>query len=403
MTKILVIEDEEAVRENLLDLLEAENFETITAANGKIGLSLAISEIPDLILCDIMMPEIDGYGVLSGLRQEPLTATIPFIFLSAKSAKSDFRQGMDMGADDYLTKPFTRTELLNAIINKLEKHAVLRKHLLTQSNLQISNPRKHLLETNLRKLIQTEDFPQFDIYYQPIVNISHKRTFAAEGLLRWRSPELGLVSPTEFIPVAESTGLIIPIGKWVLKNICQQIKVWRHQGIDTLTISMNLSAIEFNQPDLISQVVNLIESNNLVPHSLEIELTESMIMQDVDSAITTMSSLKSLGVKIAVDDFGAGYSSLNYLKYFPIDTLKIDHSFVQDVANDYHKAAIIKALINMGRDLNLSIVAEGVETVSELSFLKEHKCDAIQGFIFSPALPMLEFEQFLLNNQYLYI
>jgi EAL domain-containing protein (putative c-di-GMP-specific phosphodiesterase class I) len=403
MTKILVIEDEEAVRENLLDLLEAEDFETIIAANGKIGLSLAISEVPDLILCDIMMPEIDGYGVLLALRQEPLTATIPFIFLSAKSAKSDFRQGMDMGADDYLTKPFTRTELLNAIMNKLEKHAALRKHLLAQSKSHINNPRSHLLEINLRKLIQLEDFHQFEIHYQPIVNISSRRSFAAESLLRWRSPELGMVSPTEFIPIAESTGLIIPIGKWVLTNVCQQIKVWRSKGIHSLTLSVNLSAIEFNQPDLIPQIIYLIGSNNLTSDSLEIELTESMIMDDVSGAITTMTALKSLGVKIAVDDFGVGYSSLNYLKYFPIDTLKIDRSFVQDVANDYNKAVIIKALINMGRDLNLSIVAEGVETVNELSFLQEHKCDAIQGFIFSPALPVLEFEQFLLNNQYLYI
>jgi EAL domain-containing protein (putative c-di-GMP-specific phosphodiesterase class I) len=349
------------------------------------------------------MPEIDGYGVLLALRQEPLTATIPFIFLSAKSAKSDFRQGMDMGADDYLTKPFTRTELLSAIMNKLEKHAALRKHLLTQSKLRVNNPRSHLLEINLRKLIQLEDFHQFEIHYQPIVNISPRRPFAAESLLRWRSPELGMVSPTEFIPIAESTGLIIPIGKWVLTNVCQQIKVWRSKGIHSLTLSVNLSAIEFNQPDLIPQIIYLIGSNNLTPDSLEIELTESMIMDDVNGAITTMTALKSLGVKIAVDDFGVGYSSLNYLKYFPIDTLKIDRSFVQNVANDYNKAVIIKALINMGRDLNLSIVAEGVETVNELSFLQEHRCDAIQGFIFSPALPVLEFEQFLLNNQYLYI
>lgn len=397
MPKILVIEDEESVRENLVDLLEAEDFEPIAAANGKIGIHLAISEIPDLILCDMMMPEVDGYGVLTALRQDPLTATIPFIFLTAKSAKADFRQGMDMGADDYLTKPFTRAELLSAIMNRLEKYANLKKYLATQSAVSKLSPKMQLLEISLHKAIN--ELQEFEVYYQPIIDIASSKIVAAESLLRWKSSELGMVSPTEFIPLAESNGLIVPLGKWVLQSVCQQIRSWQNAGFFSLTIAVNLSVLEFNQPDFIYKLVNFIETNNLEPHCLEIEITESMIMQDFNSAIATMNKLRSLGVKIAIDDFGTGYTSLMYLKKLPINTLKIDRYFIQNVANDYQKSAITKALIQMGHNLNLQIVAEGVETEAELSFLRQHDCDSIQGFLISRPLPAAEFENFLLDNK----
>jgi len=403
MPKILIIEDEESVRENILDLLEAEDFETLAAANGRIGLDLAISEIPDLILCDMMMPELDGYGVLTALRQEPITATIPFIFLTAKSAKSDFRRGMDLGADDYITKPFTRAELLSAIMNRLEKYATLKRHLSAQNPTHNLSPKMQLLEISLHRTIKQHNFQEFEIYYQPIVDIVSGKIVAAESLLRWQSPELGIIYPTEFIPIAESTGLIVPIGKWVLKKVCQQIKNWRdNAGIYSLKIAVNLSVIEFNQPDFIHKIVNFIETNNLQADCLELELTESMIMQDVNSAIATMNKLRSLGVKIAIDDFGTGYSSLIYLKNLPINTLKIDRYFIHNVANDLQKSAITKALIQMAHNLNLNVVAEGVEAEAELAFLRQHKCNSMQGFLFSRPLPAAEFENFLLTNKCLY-
>jgi EAL domain-containing protein (putative c-di-GMP-specific phosphodiesterase class I)/CheY-like chemotaxis protein len=398
MPKILVIEDEESVRENLLDLLEAEDFDTIAAANGKIGLYLAMSEAPDLILCDMMMPEIDGYGVLTALRQDPLTATIPFIFLTAKSAKADFRQGMDMGADDYLTKPFTRAELLSAIMNKLDKYATLKKYLITQTVVNQLSPKMQLMEMNLNRAIKQDECQELEVYYQPIIDIATGKIIAAESLLRWHNSELGLISPSEFIPLAESTGLIIPISQWVLKTVCEQLSTWRKMGFDSLTIAINFSAIEFNQPDFIHKIINLTTSNNLPAKCLELELTESMIMQDVNGAIAVMNKLRSLGIKIAIDDFGTGYSSLIYLKRFPINTLKIDRYFVQNVADDFQKSAITKALIQMGHNLNLKIIAEGVETESELSFLRQNNCDAIQGFLFSRPLPAAEFENLLLNQ-----
>ncbi|MEH2321290.1 EAL domain-containing response regulator [Nostoc sp.] len=394
MPKILIIEDEEAVRENILDLLEAEGFETLAAANGRIGLHLAISEAPDLILCDLMMPEMDGYGVLRALREDRSTAIIPFIFLTAKSAKSDFRQGMDMGADDYITKPFTRAELLSAIMNRLEKYATLKRYLSPQTIINNLSPKMHLLEISLHRAIKQDKFQEFEIYYQPIVDMNSGKIVAAESLLRWKSTEMGMIYPTEFIPLAETTGLIVPLGKWVLKTVCQQIKSWRDAGIYSMIVAVNLSVMEFNQPDLIQKIVNLIAMNDLEPHCLELELTESMIMQDINSAIATMNKLQSLGIKIAIDDFGSGYSSLIYLKNLPINTLKIDRYFIHNVANDPQKSAITKALIEMAHNLNLDVVAEGVETEAELAFLRQQNCNSIQGFLFSRPLPAAEFENF---------
>ncbi|MEA5513720.1 EAL domain-containing response regulator [Nodularia sp. UHCC 0506] len=405
MTKILVIEDEESVRENLLDLLESENFETITAANGAIGIDLAVSVVPDLILCDMMMPEIDGYGVLTAVRQEPLTATIPFIFLTAKSAKADFRQGMDMGADDYLTKPFTRAELLRAIMNRLERQATLRKYLISshQTAIKTLSPKMQLLEMNLHRVVHQKRFEEFEIYYQPIINMTSGEIIAAEGLLRWRSPELGFLFPSEFIPVAESTGLIISIGQWVLQTVCKQIKAWQDIRGISLRIAVNVSVIEFNHPEFMKKLMGFLHVNNLDPKYVELELTESMIMQNANIAIATMNELQRLGVRIAIDDFGTGYSSLIYLKNLPINTLKIDRYFIHNVAHDSQKSAITRALIEMAHNLNLQVIAEGIETEAELSFLRQNNCDAIQGFLFSRPLPPSELENFLWNNRRLYV
>ncbi|MFM7408365.1 MAG: EAL domain-containing protein [Cuspidothrix sp.] len=397
MPKILVIEDEESIRENLLDLLEAENFETVVAANGKIGLHIAMSENPDLILCDMMMPELDGYGVLTALRQDPLTSTIPFIFLTAKSAKSDFRQGMNMGADDYLTKPFTRAELLTAILNKLEKYSNLKKQLLSTANKL--TPRMQIVLKHLQQVIKEKNFQGFEVNYQPITDINTGRITGAESLLRWQSAELGRVSPQEFIPLAESNNLIIDIGKWVINRVCEQMSNWEDIGIHNITIAINLSAVEFNQPDLIPKIIHLISSHNIQSNYLEIELTERMIMEDMDLAVNTMNKLRSLGVKIAIDDFGVSNNSLMYLKRLPVDTLKIDRDFIENIDTDFRKAAITKSLIQLGHDLDLKIIAEGVETEPELAFLRENNCDAIQGFICSPALPMGEFQKLLFSNK----
>ncbi|OUL27978.1 diguanylate cyclase [Nostoc sp. RF31YmG] len=396
MTKILVIEDEELVRENLLDLLEAEDFQTIAAANGKIGLNLAFSEIPDLILCDMMMPEIDGYGVLTTLRQDPLTATIPFIFLTAKSAKADFRQGMDLGADDYLTKPFTRAELLSAIVNRLEKQTTLKKHLLsTQAANMAFSPKMQLLEIYLHRVVKENKFEEFDLYYQPIVDIASGKIIAAESLLRWQSPEIGSVPALEFMQLAESTGLILPIEKWVFTSICEQIYIWQDNlDLLSLTINVNVSGSQFYSSDFIEEISALFINNKLAPERLEIEVSESIIMQNINNAIATMSKLRSLGVKIALDDFGIGCASLTNLKELPVNTLKIGRYYIHNVDTNSEKSDLTKAVIQMAHRLNLRVVAEGVDTEAELDYLRQYNCDAMQGFLLSRPLPAAELENF---------
>ncbi|MFM6182413.1 MAG: EAL domain-containing protein [Dolichospermum sp.] len=397
MPKILVIEDEESVRKNLLDLLEAENFETVVADNGKIGINMAMSENPDLILCDMTILDLDDYGVLTALSQDPLTSTIPFIFLTAKLANSDFRQGINMRTENYLTQPFTKAELLTAVVNKLQMYSNLEKQ-FSSTDHQLS-PRMQIVLKSLQQVIKEKKFQEFEVYYQPITDLNTGRITSAESLLRWQSPELGTLSPQEFIPLAESYGLIVDIGKWVLNTVCQQLSSWQDVGIDDITVAVNISAVEFNQSDLVLEITDLISSYNIQSNCLEIELTERRIIEDIKLAADAMNNLRSLGVKIAIDDFGVSNNSLIYLKELPIDTLKIDRYFIQNIDEDFRKAAITKSLIQLGHDLELKIVAEGVETEAELAFLRENNCDAIQGFIYSPALPMGEFKKLLLSNK----
>ncbi len=399
MTKILVIEDEVAVRENLLELLEAENFETIEAENGKIGIEKAICETPDLILCDLMMPEMDGYGVLTSIRSEPTTATIPFIFLTAKSAKCDFRQGMDLGADDYITKPFTRAELLSAIISRLSKQALLRKYLTAKNDIKTLAPEIQIIESSLRQALEKDDASEFEIFYKPIVEIASGKIIASESFLTWNSSDLGKVHPSELIPLAESTDLIIPLADCLIKSVCQQIKTWKNVGLPTTQITVNLSAQQFNQVDLASKISDIISEYQLEPENLQIEISENAIMTDLNRAIATIDELKSLGIKTAIDDFGTGNSSLIYLKKLPIDILKIDPYFIHNVANDLQKAAITNALIQMAHNLNLKIVAQGIKSQAELDYVRQKGCYAMQGSLFGNALSSVELEKTLLANE----
>ncbi|MEK0317292.1 EAL domain-containing protein [Cohnella sp. 56] len=244
----------------------------------------------------------------------------------------------------------------------------------------------------VRELGQAIDRNQLLVYYQPQLHIRTGRIMGVEALLRWQHPTLGIVSPGEFIPIAEETGQIIPIGEWVLRQACAQIKAWQDNGMEPFTVSVNLSPRQFEQSSIVDTVSAALTDTGLDARYLELEITEGMTM-DVERSSATLNELKKLGVKISVDDFGIGYSSLNYLKRFPIDTLKIDQSFIRDCTTDESDAMIIKTIISMAHHLNMNVIAEGIETPEHLIFLQQHLCDEGQGYLFSRPLPADQFLQ----------
>ncbi len=248
------------------------------------------------------------------------------------------------------------------------------------------------LERSLREAIVREELR---VYYQPRVDAETRRILGMECLVRWQHPELGLVPPVQFIPLAEETGLIVPIGEWVLREACRQNQEWREKGLPEIAVSVNLSPVQFRVGDLVEVVNDALRESGLDQGGLELEVTESMLMNDPKKTVEILERLKGAGIHISIDDFGTGYSSLSYLKRFPIDALKIDRSFVMNVTTDPDDAAIATAIILMGHSLKLSVVAEGVETESQLEFLRVLQCNEIQGYLFSPPVPADRAEELL--------
>ncbi|AZE71381.1 Sensory box/GGDEF family protein [Pseudomonas synxantha] len=248
------------------------------------------------------------------------------------------------------------------------------------------------LESALRQALERNEFT---LHYQPKLELKTGRIVGAEALARWFQPRAGWISPTDFIPVAEDSGLIVRLTQWVLRQACEQAQAWRTMGLPSLPISVNISAIDFRQRDFVDNLAAILQHTGLPPTLLELEITESVLMQNVDATVDRLHRIKAMGVRLALDDFGTGYSSLSYLRRFPIDVLKIDQSFVRGLSVNSQDAQLISAIIGMGKSLELNIIAEGVETLEQLKFLQAQQCEEGQGFLFSKALPAEDFAQLL--------
>jgi diguanylate cyclase len=588
---VLVVEDEANLRENLVDLLMREGFDAVGAATGEAGLAQVKQQQPALILCDIKMAGMSGYDLLQELRHDPETANLPFIFLSGQASRSQIRQGMNLGADDYLPKPFQPEELIQAIHSRLQRqvtrlpstpasapasspvativnqpshsappnaqnailqtanpphdrltnlpnramlpellqttldrareyncftallslnimrfsginaaygfsfgdrvlHEFARRlqtlvgdqgfvirtngdefavildnlsweeealdwaeqiwrlgsapwpvdgrridlqlaiggtyvqhgqstpeqlllqadtarrscekwggqvpYLFHDSTLAAQSVEQRLLETDLARAIHQGEF---QIHYQPQITLPQGQITGVEALLRWRHPYRGMVSPDRFITIAEEMGLILPIGEWVLRMACLEAKRWQDLASTPLKLSVNLSIRQLQQEDLADQITRILQAVDLHPCQLTLELTETNLMADIEQGIQTLQALRQLGIKIAIDDFGKGYSSLHYLSRLPIDILKIDQSFVRRLPDDSQAIAISNAIINLAHELNLDIIAEGVETERQVTWLRDHGCHIMQGHLYSPALPTEDFARLLQQDR----
>ena len=260
------------------------------------------------------------------------------------------------------------------------------------SDMNIQNYKQFILRNDLRKAIEED---QFKVYYQPQVNLKTSEILATEALIRWEHPTWGLVPPLEFISLAEETGFIIDIGKWLLRKVCQTYRKWFNEGLEAIKISVNYSGIQFLEKNFMTNIKDVINEFKLDPHFLIIEITESVLMENTEQVISNIQSLRSLGIQVALDDFGTGYSSLQYLNLFNIDILKIDSSFIKNVLSDKTSDIITRSVINLAQELGIKLVAEGIETWEQLSYLRELNCHTGQGFLYSKPVPLQEFEKIL--------
>lgn len=313
---------------------------------------------------------IDGHelrvGCSIGIARYPQDGDDPITLM--KNAATAMSRAKDYGTTGYR---FYTAEMNDAVIQKL------------------------VMEEWMNKALEQDEFV---LYFQPQVDIFDHRLNGIEALLRWNHPRLGVISPGDFIPLAEETGLIIPIGKWVLQTACLQNKAWQLEGFPPLKMAVNISPVQFYQDDFVQVVLEALQESGLEPQYLELEITEGIAMYQLDQVVDKLNTLRDLGVHISIDDFGTGFSSLNYLKRFPIDKLKIAQQFVRDITDDPDDAAIVQAIMAMAHSLKLNVIAEGVETEEQLSFLLDVKCREIQGYIYSKPVPANEFHALLQRN-----
>lgn len=298
--------------------------------------------------------------------------------------------GISMFPDD----GFTADELIknaDAAMYKAKDKGRHNYHFYTKE-LTSSAYNRVMLETSLRQAIENNELT---IYYQPQISLKDRKVYGVEALVRWEHPELGLLTPEKFLQIAEDSRLIVPLGKWILLTACTQMAQWKKEGIDIQLVAVNLAEAQIRDPNLVDTVKEILDKSDCSCEQLELEITETFIMKETEHSINTLNALRDMGVSLAIDDFGTGYSSLSYLKKLPVNKLKIDRSFVADITSDNEDAAIIRAIIALGSSMNLDIIAEGIETKSQETFLKDHACQYGQGFLYAKPMPAEKIKAYL--------
>ena len=341
----------------------------------------------------ILLREVSDQSQVARVAQKILTAVVKPLVIHGHECRITGSIGISMFPTDALDE---ETLIKNAdaamYVAKEEGRNGFRFHFQDITSQSIE---RLTLEASLRGALERDELL---LHYQPKQDLGDGGITGVEALLRWRHPDLGLLPPGRFIALAEESGLIVPIGKWVIETACAQNVAWQRQGLPALPIAVNLSPRQFGDPALLSDIEAALKKSGMAPELLELEITESMVMQNVERAMRVLKAIKSLGVMLAIDDFGTGYSSMSLLKKFPIDVLKIDRSFVREITSNSEDKAIADAIIALGRALDLTIVAEGVETLEQENFLRAHHCDQVQGYLISKPVPADEFAAFMADR-----
>lgn len=412
-TRILIVEDEILIAHQLAAKLRRFGYEVVgIVPSGEEAIRESNAQRPHLVLMDIVIKgDMDGTEAGAIIQRDH---GIPVIYLTAYADDATIAKAERSGAYGYVLKPFQEREVHAMIKLALNRHRhdsqVLQtlsvaeglgealRSTLSKVVLQVERSDRPVLESELAGAV---DRNELEVFYQPQISLATGRIVGVEALLRWRHPERGLLAPGRFIPLAEESGLILPIGAWVLEQSAKQVKAWQARFGEVVQLSVNLSIRELRNEGLVEQVAGVLERTGLPAASLDLELTETLAMDRTPEELRVLERLKDLGVRLALDDFGMGYSALGYLHMLPFDALKIDRSFVGRLDSNKDRAAIIEAILHMARTLGLSTVAEGVETEAELAFLAARGCSAVQGFIFSPAVPAQEMEDALARKRQL--
>jgi len=338
----------------------------------------------------VIVQEVNEIGQVAAVARKILSAAIKPVTIAGQECRVTASVGIAMYPADAQDE---QSLMKNAdLAMYFAKEEGKNNYQFYSQNIRSQSPQKMVLESSLRGAMERNEFT---LHYQAKLDLKSEKITGAEALLRWNSPELGAVPPVQFIPVAEETGLIVPLGKWVLQSACRQNMDWQRAGLPPVCMAVNLSPRQFSGPGLVADIAAALSKTGMAPQLLEIEVTESMVMCNADRAVKVLGAIKALGVRLALDDFGAGYSSLANLERFPIDTLKVDRSFIREVVNNNDERAITEAVIALGRRLSLNVVAGGVETLEQQTFLREHACNEMQGFYFSKPIVAEEFAELL--------